>query len=375
MTQKYSRASTLFFDQPLALLPGKMDEIRVFWESKLAGAHIDFEERMEPFAVSLFALGEADMVAWLSEDTEAATAASASGGGQIAVIPMHGVLAPRMNMMMAMSGGTSTAMFGNALREQVNNPQVKAIIVDCDSPGGSVAGMQELADTIYSLRGTKPIVAVVNHLGASAAYSAISQMDEIVASPSSQLGHIGVASLLVDRSGELEQAGIKVMQVTAGKYKAEQATGSDLVPMTDSKVQHAQQSVDEAYSMFVDSVARGRGVKASDVRNGYGEGRVVGAQEAVRLGMADRVATLDQTIQRFASGGRVSRRAATLEERAAAAMEASREMIGEPKDDGTLLGLPVVVVEEAAINEEQPIDPLAIETEQRQRAYEYEKVN
>ena len=261
----------------------------------------------------------------------------------MAVIPLHGVLAARMNMMMAMSGGTSTTMFAQALREQVNNPQVKAIIIDADSPGGAVAGMQELADSMFALRGTKPIVAVVNHLAASAAYSAISQADEIVASPSSQLGHIGVAALLVDRSGELEAAGIKVRQVTAGKFKHEQALGSDLVPMDDSKIQHAQQQVDEAYAMFVASVARGRGVKVSDVRNGFGEGRVVGAQEAVRLGMADRIATLEQTIQRFASGGRVSRRGTaaeliedrivTLEQVAAAAVADLQVIDNSPPTD------------------------------------------
>lgn len=324
---KYARTLGMFFDTPLALLPAKMEEVRAFWESKLAGANINFEEHQEPFAVSFFETGEG---------LTAAGPGATPEPNVVAVVPLHGLMAPRMNMMMAMSGGTSTTQFAQALREQVANPAVKAVVVDVDSPGGAVAGMQELADVIQSLRGTKPIVAVVNHLAASAAYNAISQMDEIIASPTAELGHIGVASLLTDRSGELEAAGIKVRQITAGKFKHEQAAGSDLVPMDDSKIQHAQQRVDQAYSMFVGNVARGRGVSTAEVRDGFGQGLLVGAQEAVRLGMADRIATLDATIARFASGGRVSRRKATAEldeEAVAAALDAMNSVGGDTQPE------------------------------------------
>lgn len=345
---KYSRASTLFFDAPLALLPSKVEELRLFWEMKLEGQRIDWQERQEPFEVALL-----NMDAALGDG-------GAAAGGLIAVIPLHGILSARMNMMMAMSGGTSTTMFAQALREQVNNPQVKAVIIDADTPGGAVAGMQELADSMYALRGKKPIVAVVNHLAASAGYWAISQADEIVASPSSQLGHIGVATLLVDRSGELEAAGIKVRQVTAGKFKHEQAMGSDLVPMDDSKLQHAQQQVDEAYAMFVNSVARGRGVRTSEVRDGFGEGRVVSAQEAVRLGMADRIATLEETIARFASGGRATRRGTaavmesavvtSVEERPDDAAEGDRQGGFDTARDRDRLALDLALAEAGAVS-------------------------
>jgi signal peptide peptidase SppA len=365
---KYARTAGLFFNTPLALLPAKADEICTFWEKKIDVGHIDWEAHQEPFA-ALFvpeaAVGDDALRPMPLE--EAMSAAAAAGGGLIAVLPLYGMLSARMNLMMAMSGGTSTTMFAQALREQVDNPQVKAVIVDADSPGGAVAGMQELADVIYGLRGKKPIVAVVNHLAASAAYNAITQMDEIVASPSAELGHIGVAALLIDRSAELEQAGIKVRQVTAGKFKHEQAIGSDLVPMDDSKIQHAQQQVDEAYGMFVANVARGRGVTAAEVRNGFGEGRVVGAKEAVRLGMADRIATLDETIQRFANGGRVSRRgSATLVESegfAAAVAEMERDFLeGSSSESEEPRGIMSAV------------DPAEIETQHRELAYQYEGV-
>lgn len=363
---KYARTAGLFFDTPLAMLPAKIEEITTFWQAKLAGATLDFEDLREPFEARLIPI-EAGLA-----DEEAATSAfSAQGGGMIAVLPLYGIMAQRMNMMTAMSGGTSTQMFASALRDLVDNPQVKAIIIDTDSPGGSVHGTAELANAIYSMRGTKPIIAQVNSLASSAAYWAISQADEIVATVGADLGHIGVAALLVDRSGEAEQAGIKVMQVTAGKYKHEQAIGADLRPWTDEQVQHAQQRVDEAYAMFTAAVARGRGVKASDVRDGFAQGRVVGAQEAVRLGMADRIATLDETIQRFANGGRVSRRGAAAEvvdteimtelEAASRFIDAQLTPPPEPDDE----------VDEAGVED---VDPLEVETQQRERAYQYEEV-
>lgn len=355
---KYARTAGLFFDTPLAMLPSKIEEITAFWQSKLAGVSIDFEDQREPFEARLIAID-----AGLADEEAATSAAGAQGGGMIAVLPLYGVMAQRMNMMTAMSGGTSTQMFEAALRDLVNNPQVKAIIIDVDSPGGSVHGTQELANAIYAMRGTKPIVSVVNSLAASAAYWAISQTDEIVATVGADLGHIGVAALLVDRSGEAEQAGVKVMQITAGKYKHEQAVGADLRPWTDEQVQHAQARVDEAYSMFVTSVARGRGVRANDVRNGYGEGRVVGAQEAMQLGMADRIATLDETIQRFANGGRVGRRGASAEISLLEAREIALAALEEDEPE-----LPP----EALAEEELTPDPIAIATQQIEGFYAYE---
>lgn len=300
---KYARTSSQFFNTPLALLPSKAEEMRAFWETKLSGSHIDFEDKQEPFAVRLLEMDD-----WYADGAggpEAAASRSESAGGQIAVVPLYGVMAQRINMMQAMSGGTSTEMFAKALREQVNNPQVKAVIIDVDSPGGSVYGTDELASEIYAMRGTKPIVAVANSLMASAAYYSMSQADEIVITPGGEVGSIGVIAMHVDQSEYNASEGIKPTIITFGKYKAE---GNPHQPLNEEALAEIQSQVDRYGNMFLKAVARGRGVSVDTVRTKYGQGRVFGAQDAVGLGMADRVATLDQTITRFASGGRVSRR-------------------------------------------------------------------
>lgn len=92
-----------------------------------------------------------------------------SGSPQIAVLPLYGVIAQRMNLMSEFSGGTSAEKFGQMFDDAVKNPDVSAIVIDVDSPGGTVSGTPELAQKIFDARGTKPITAVVNSLMASAA--------------------------------------------------------------------------------------------------------------------------------------------------------------------------------------------------------------
>lgn len=287
MPKSYLRTSSLFFGTPLAMLPAKRDEILAFWNLKLSGAPID----LTPFLQRDEELAQVDVMT------------PANSGAGVAVLPLYGIIAQRMGIMEAMSGGTSTDSFAQAMRELVADSSVKAIVVDVHSPGGTTYGMTELADVIYGLRGQKPMVAQVNSLMASAAFWIGSQFDEIAVTPGGELGHIGVSSLHIDKSKALEDAGLKAYLVTAGKYKHEQSMGSDLIPPTDEALAAMQASVDEAYGRFVSAVARGRRVTSDQVINGFGEGRVVSATDAVKLGMADRIATLEQTVTRLMRGG------------------------------------------------------------------------
>ena len=120
--------------------------------------------------------------------------------GAIAVLPLHGPIAQRMNLMTQVSGGTSTEIFGNQLRAAVAEPGIKAIVIDVDSPGGTVHGVPELAAEMLALRGRKPIVAVANSLMASAAYWLGAMADEVVVTPSAVVGSIGVVAPHIDTS-------------------------------------------------------------------------------------------------------------------------------------------------------------------------------
>lgn len=217
--------------------------------------------------------------------------------GSVAVIPVYGVLSAKMDMMSAMSGGTSYAGIKKALHSALSNDDVKAIVLDIDSPGGSVPGTEELSSEMRSLRGgEKPIIAQVNSLAASAAYWIAASTDEIVVTPSGRAGSIGVYTAHDDISAALEKRGIKRTYISAGKHKVE---GNETEPLGKDTLAHIQDSVNRSYNRFVAAVAEGRGTTVGKVEDGYGQGRTFYAEALMDRGMVDRIATLDETLARF----------------------------------------------------------------------------
>lgn len=226
--------------------------------------------------------------------------------GSVAVMPVLGILTQRGGITETSEPLTSTARLGAQFRQLVADETVGAIVLDVDSPGGSVFGVQELADEIFKARGSKPIVAVANSLAASAAYWIGSSADELVVTPSGMVGSIGVIAAHDDLSAMMERIGVKTTLITAGKFKGE---GHPTQPLTEEARAALQDLIDGYYDSFVGAVARNRGVKVAEVRGGFAEGRVVGAKDAVSLGMADRVATLDQVVGGLVSNKRSGARA------------------------------------------------------------------
>lgn len=216
--------------------------------------------------------------------------------GNVALLPLQGVISNRVNMMSAISGGTSNEMFGAALQGAVRSPDVKAIVLDVDSPGGTVGGTDELSQMIFDARGSKPIVAHVNATAASAAYWIASAADEIVATSSSEVGSIGVFTVHEDVSKMLSDLGVTETLIKAGKFKAE---GVPFEPLGEDAKAYIQSRVDAFYGMFVKAVARNRGDSLTSVREGYGQGRMVGAQDALDMNMIDSIGTLEDTLSRF----------------------------------------------------------------------------
>lgn len=271
---KYPLIRRAIAETSWAILPSKLAEITEFMAIKAAGGDVSAEEIRERFGP------DSDRKAPKSPD-------------KIAILPVYGTISRRVSLLSEASGGTSTDKLQAQFRALVNDPEIDAIVLDVDSPGGDAAGIAEFADEIYRARGTKPITAVANSLMASAAYWIAASADEIVASPSAKLGSIGVLAAHEDQSAFYDKMGVKISLVSAGKYKSE---NNPLEPLSDEGRAEIQKRVNETYGMFVDAVARGRGTTAKAVRDGFGQGRVVGAREAVTLGMADRTATLDEVI-------------------------------------------------------------------------------
>ncbi len=221
-------------------------------------------------------------------------------GTGIAIMPLHGVISHRAGMLSESSGGTSTERFAAQLRAYLADPEVGAIVLDVDSPGGAVPGVDELASEIYEARKAKHIVASINSMAASAAYWIASAASEVTITPSGEVGSIGVIAAHEDRSALLEKIGIRPTLITAGKYKAE---GNPYQPLTEEAREYIQSQVDDYYAMFVRAVARGRNVTQREVREGYGEGRMVLAKDALKMGMVDRIETMDETIARLKARG------------------------------------------------------------------------
>lgn len=278
---KYPRIVSYVCDQPWAILESKLHAITEFIELYANGF------RLSPAEIEARTGGRR-------------TSAGDKQPGAVAIVQILGVISHRANMFTDFSGGTSTERLASDIRQLAGDESVETIVLDIDSEGGNVEGVTELWQEIYKAREKKHVVAVANAMAASAAYHLGSAATEFIAIPSGSVGSIGVFHVHVDESKMLEEAGLKLTITKAGKYKAE---GNPYEPLGEDAKDFIQSRVDEAYSMFVRDVAKGRGVKVSEVRNGFGEGRLLGAKEAKEQGMIDRIATLDETLGRLTSKG------------------------------------------------------------------------
>jgi signal peptide peptidase SppA len=242
--------------------------------------------------------------AQIEADVEAAKRrgrpAAISGG--VTTVSLKGVLAPVGGLLaLFFDIPNPLDVFREGMREALANPDVGAIVIEIDSPGGVVDGIPEMAAELRAMRGSKPIVAHANTLAASAAYWLASQADEVITTPSGAVGSIGVYATHRDMSGAMKMMGVETTLISAGKYKTD---GSPFQPLSDGARAHIQEDVDHFYGLFTADVARGRDVKQADVKSGYGEGRVLNAKAALAVGLVDRVETIGETVARLSSRSR-----------------------------------------------------------------------
>lgn len=217
------------------------------------------------------------------------SAATRMAGGSIAVIPVMGLISQRSNLMQQICGGTSVQQLMAALQEAEADNSIDQIALVFDTPGGSVFGIQEAGAEIKRIAAAKPIVGIADSLCASAGYWLMSQCSECFVTPGGEVGSIGVWQAHEDISKALEMSGEKVTLISAGKFKVE---GNPYGPLDPAAKDFMQQRTDEYYRAFTTAVARGRGVGVDAVRNGMGQGRVLGAQDALSQNMVDGVAPL-----------------------------------------------------------------------------------
>jgi len=230
-----------------------------------------------------------DLKAWMSSESERIEAkAEPTEPGAVAVVPIRGSL----------FRGTFFDDYdeiGAEFQGAVEDPNVAAIVLDVDSPGGEVAGMLDLANTIHAARGSKPIIAVANDQATSAAYALASSADQVYVSPTATVGSIGVVALHVDGSQANAKAGVQITEIASGSKKTALSPNQPLSKLGRSMLENA---VNSAAGEFFDLVARNRGLDRETVE--AQEAGIYFGADAVEAGLADGVRSRSQVIRELA---------------------------------------------------------------------------
>ena len=209
----------------------------------------------------------------MGKDMKDTNAASIRDG--VAVIKVSGTLFRYANLMTRICGATSYELLAQDFNKAVQNPNIKGILLDIDSPGGEVNGCSELSDMIYQARGTKPIIAYASGACCSGAYWIASACDKILAADTAILGSIGVVSIF---------------------EKDDEDKTIEIVSSQSPNKRPNINTVDELAEVFIAKVARNRGITAADVVKNFGAGDVSVGKSAVRSGLADGLSSFEAII-------------------------------------------------------------------------------
>ena len=257
--------------------------------------------------------------------------------GNIARINIEGTMTKRGSSF----GGSGTIFNRRQVRAALNDSDVAGIFLRIDSPGGTAAGTKDLADDVFMATQTKPVMTFFEDTGASAAYYVGSQATVVRANASAVIGSIGTVLVVMDMSEMAKKEGIKVHVISTGAFKGAGAPGSEI---TKEQLAYFQEIITQGNELFLKDVSRGTNLNLTQVRQ-LADGRVHLAAEAVKLGLIDGVATMDEAIDELVSLSSTRRTvqmsetiaptSATLSELQAAFPEASATFLVEQLGKGT----------------------------------------
>lgn len=243
---------------------------------------------LEPSSMSfLSALASAETAV-----TEMAYVTSSSDLGQgrpyrmaqgIAFLPIDGVLVHRMDAHIE-GWFTGYDYIQSVYSKAIDDPEVKAIVLDISSPGGEVPGAFETANVIAAGRSKKPVYAVVDGYAYSAGYALAAAADKIFVSETGGVGSVGVVTMHVDYSQQLAEQGIKVTYIYAGAHKVD---GNPYQALSDSARASIQARIEGSYNVFVSSVANNRRMSPDAVR--ATEAGLFSGPAAKQAGFADAI--------------------------------------------------------------------------------------
>jgi signal peptide peptidase SppA len=210
----------------------------------------------------------------------------------VAIVPVSGPLV-KDSFLAWLFDGTTFAQIRAAVERAANDEEVVGIVLDVDSPGGTVNGTEETAEAIFAVRGEKPIAAFSSGMMASAAYWIGSAAQRVIVGKTAEAGSIGVLMVHREISALEQRIGIKTTYLRAGKFKA---IGNPSEPLTETAREIFQSQLDQLYSLFVGSVALHRDAEDEKVRTDMADGRLFIGNAAVGAGIADQVGNLQAAV-------------------------------------------------------------------------------
>jgi capsid assembly protease len=237
----------------------------------------------DAFAALLAQITSGKIFAGDSRMFKPATTLSKGQPSKVTVIPVQGVLTKDCDWC-----GTTYGSIANAAEQAAADPRVKRIVLAVDSPGGEVTGLPETADVIRQVAKVKPVSAIVEGTSASAAYWLTTQARDITMAPSAEVGSVGVRMVHTDISKMLDNAGIKITEMSAGKFKTE---WSSFKPLSEDAQADMQKRLDDVHANFLKDVGQGRRGRATTgiAAAQFGGGRMFSSQESLRHGLVDAV--------------------------------------------------------------------------------------
>lgn len=279
VTFMYEFLASRVFNTPLLIQPGKLDVIADVLIKRMSGKALD--EGFIKSEQQMINIGEG------AQYKEAGYYVS----DNIGVVDVFGSLVHRSSWLGAASGMTGYEGLAKKLDAMAKDPDVKAILMNVDSPGGEVAGAFDFADKVKQINAIKPIYALASDMMSSAAYLISANATKIIATQTAVIGSVGVVMRAMDMSAFDEKTGIKTTYIYSGDYKID---GNPHAPMSEDVKARFQADIDRIYNMFVDVVATGRNIERQDVIDTKA-GTFIGRQ-AVVAGLADDVMSGEQLL-------------------------------------------------------------------------------
>jgi len=284
MTGSLLRILAAIRELPWAITECGMDTIQMVLDNKILGIDVDLEA----------------VAAKLGRPLEN-TGGRVTMRGDVAVVDVGGPIFRYANLLTEISGATSIEMLSQNLETAFESPAVRHVLLNINSAGGQVDGVNDLAKLIREGTQRKPVTAFVDGMAASGAYWIASAANRIVASETSLLGSIGVVLSVTDNRDAQQRQGVKRYEIVSTKSPLKRTD-----PATDEGRAQMLKIVDSLAEVFITRVAQYRGVSTEAVEQNYGRGGMMIAGEAMAAGMADEILSFEGLIRGLSGGARTS---------------------------------------------------------------------